>query len=66
MFDQTITFGLPSEAAEILDGEDGKGWFDLAGCEPDCCLAVRSTKSKPAECSEEEGKEYTGKLLPAQ
>jgi hypothetical protein len=66
MFDQTLTFGLTAEAGRYLDERDGKGWTELAGCEPDCCWAVKNTKRKPKGCSIEEEKEYMGKMLPAQ
>ena len=64
--DSTIGFGLPASAAELLDVDEGKGWFELAGKEPDCCLAVRCSRPRPRGCSGEDLKEYFGKLVPAQ
>jgi len=64
--ESAIGFGLPASAADLLDADEGKGWFQLAGKEPDCCLAVRCSRPRPQGCSGEELKEYYGKLVPAQ
>jgi hypothetical protein len=66
MSESTIGFGLPASAADVLDADEGKGWFKLAGKEPDCCLAVRCSRLRPQGCSGDELKEYYGKLVPAQ
>lgn len=63
-FDSALPFGIPDSMLNQLDRNNGQQRKQLAGFEPDCCLAIRSSRVHDPRLAE--AKEEVGRLMPGQ